>query len=50
MIAQILDYARAVSGWSYADQQRRVAAATGLQGNVPFEAARELQPDLDEDD
>lgn len=48
VIAQILDYARAVSQWSYADLQRRVAAATGRQGNTPFESARELQPDLDE--
>ncbi|PRY69866.1 hypothetical protein [Halomonas ventosae] len=48
VIAQILDYTRAVSQWSYADLQRRVAAATGRKGNVPFEAARELQPDLDE--
>ncbi len=48
VIAQILDYARAISGWSYADLQRRVATATGRKGNVPFEAARELQPDLDE--
>lgn len=48
VIAQILDYARVVSGWTYADLQRRVAAATGRKGNVPFEAARELQPDLDE--
>ncbi|WP_218938145.1 hypothetical protein [Billgrantia lactosivorans] len=48
VIAQILDYARAVSKWSYADLQRRVAVATCLKGNVPFDAARELQPDLDE--
>lgn len=48
VIAQILDYARAVSQWSYADLQRRVAAASGLKGNAPFEAARELKPDLDE--
>lgn len=48
VIAQILDYARAVSSWSYVDLQRRVAAATGRQSNVPFEVARELQPDLDE--
>ncbi|PYG04006.1 hypothetical protein D893_00554 [Thioalkalivibrio sp. ALE21] len=48
VIAQILDYARAVSGWSYADLQRRVAAATGRKGNAPFETAREVQPDLDE--
>nr|WP_299242955.1 hypothetical protein [uncultured Halomonas sp.] len=48
VIAQILDYARAVSRWTYADLQRQVASATGLKGNVPFEAARRLQPDLDE--
>lgn len=48
VIAQILDYARAVSRWSYADLQRQVTAATGQKGNIPFEAARELQPDLDE--
>ncbi|MFC2991630.1 hypothetical protein [Halomonas tibetensis] len=48
VIAQILDYARAVSQWSYADLQRQVATATKREGNVPFEVARELQPDLDE--
>ena len=48
VIAQILDYARAVSRWSYADLQRQVASATGRKGNVPFEVARELQPELDE--
>lgn len=39
VIAQILDYTRAVSQWSYADLQRRVVAATEQKGNVPFEAA-----------
>ena len=36
VVAQLLDYARAVSTWSYSDLQRQVAAATGLKGNVPF--------------
>ena len=48
VIAQILDYARAVSAWGYADLQRRIAASTGRKGNAPFDAARDLAPDLDE--
>jgi hypothetical protein len=36
VVAQLLDYARAVSTWSYSDLQRQVAAATSLKGNVPF--------------
>jgi hypothetical protein len=48
VVAQILDYARAISRWTYADLQRQVAAATGRKGNVPFEAAKALAPDLDE--
>lgn len=35
VIAQVLDYARAISRWTYADLQRQVSAATGLKGNVP---------------
>ena len=48
VVAQILDYARAVSRWTYADLQRQVAAASGRKGNVPFEAAKTLDPALDE--
>jgi len=48
VVAQILDYARAISRWTYADLQRQVAAASGRKGNVPFEAAKGLAPDLDE--
>jgi hypothetical protein len=48
VVAQILDYARAISRWTYADLQRQVAAASGRKGNVPFEAAKALAPDLDE--
>lgn len=48
VVAQILDYARAISRWTYADLQRQVAAASGRKGNVPFEVAKALAPDLDE--
>ena len=37
VVAQTLHYASALSGWSYADLQRQVAAAVGKQGNIPFE-------------
>lgn len=48
VIAQVLDYARAVSNWSYSDLQRQVSAATGRKGNVPYEIAKELNPELTE--
>ncbi len=48
VVAQVLDYARAISRWTYSDLQRQVAMATGLQGNVPFELARERMPGLQE--
>jgi hypothetical protein len=47
-VAQALDYARAISRWSYSDLQRQVSQATGRTGNVPFDLAKELIPDLDE--
>jgi hypothetical protein len=43
-----LDYAQAVSSWSYSDLQRQVAAATGKKGNVPFELAKAQVPGLEE--
>src|SRR5918912_2153575 len=46
VVAQVLDYARAIARWSYADLQRQVAIATGRQGNIPFEIAREHDPSL----
>lgn len=46
VVAQVLDYARAISKWSYADLQRQVSIATGKQGNIPFELARSVNPDL----
>lgn len=36
VVAQTLDYVSALSGWSYADLQARVAAALRRQGNNPF--------------
>lgn len=48
VIAQVLDYARAISRWSYSDLQRQVAAATGQKGNIPFELARVKEPNLEE--
>lgn len=48
VVAQVLDYARAISSWSYSDLQRQVSAATGQQGNVPFQIARNFRSDLQE--
>lgn len=48
VVAQILDYARALVRWSYSDLQRQVAVASGNRGNVPFELARAHNPALAE--
>lgn len=48
VVAQVIDYARAISTWSYSDLQRRVSAATRRKGNIPFELARAEFPDLEE--
>jgi hypothetical protein len=48
VVAQVLDYARAISKWSYSDLQRQVSAATGSKGNRPYEAVKANYPDLDE--
>jgi hypothetical protein len=45
VVAQVLDYARAIARWSYSDLQRQVSAATGKQGNLPFEVLRTMMPD-----
>lgn len=50
VIAQVLDYARAIKQWSYADLQRQVSIATGIKRNVPFEIARQANPTLLEQD
>ena len=48
VVAQVLDYARAISRWSYSDLQRQVSMATGRKGNVPFDLARTRDPSLGE--
>ena len=48
VVAQVLHYAQAVTRWSDADLQRQVSMATRETGNVPFERARRLRPDLAE--
>lgn len=48
VVAQVLDYARAISRWSYSDLQRQVSSAVGEQGNIPFRAAQRLAPYLSE--
>lgn len=50
VVAQVLDYARAISRWSYSDLQRQVAHATGRTGNVPYELAKAQHPELIEHD
>jgi hypothetical protein len=46
VVAQVLDYARAISRWSYSDLQRQVSMATGKHGNLPFERAQAVNPTL----
>jgi hypothetical protein len=48
VVAQVLDYARAISSWSYADLQRQVSAATGEKGNVPFNQVKQHDHQLEE--
>lgn len=48
VVAQILDYAKELSRWSYEDLQRNVSAATGRKGNSLMEIVREKNPGLDE--
>jgi hypothetical protein len=48
VVAQALDYARAISRWSYSDLQRQVAAATGKDGNVPFQHVLAKSPGVTE--
>lgn len=50
VVAQVLDYARAISRWSYSDLQRQVANAAGRTGNVPYELVKAQHPNLIEHD
>ena len=48
VVAQILDYAKELSKWSYEDLQREVSKSLGRKGNVLFEIINDTYPDLDE--
>ncbi len=46
VVAQLLDYARVLARWSYADLQRQVSARTRQAGNVLFQIAQAANPHL----
>ena len=46
VVAQILDYAKEMSRWSFSDLQREVSSRTKLHGNVVFDRVRQGNPDL----
>ncbi len=48
VVAQLLDYARVLVRWSYADLQRQVSARTGRHGNLPFQIVQAADPTIDE--
>jgi len=48
VVGQILDYARALSRFSYEDLQRQIAIATKRQGNVLYELVRQAGAVVDE--
>lgn len=45
VVAQILDYAKELSGWSYADLQREINRRLGIKGNALYDLVRSFDPD-----
>lgn len=48
VVAQVLDYAKELSHWSYEDLQRETSRKLGRKGNALYERVRERYPDTDE--
>lgn len=48
VIGQILDYAKELKQWGYADLQRELSRRTGIKGNSPFKLVSEKFPDINE--
>lgn len=48
VVGQILDYAKELIAWSYADLQREVSRRTGLKGNSPYALVKADFPETDE--
>jgi hypothetical protein len=50
VVAQVIDYAKELSRWTYEDLQREVSKVTKRQGNVLYEIVKARYPDTDEAD
>ena len=48
VIGQILDYAKELASWRYADLQREVSRVLGRKGNVLYDLVREREPAVSE--
>jgi hypothetical protein len=48
VVSQVLDYAKELTTWSYADLQRQVSARTRRTGNVLYELVRDRHPEVQE--
>ena len=48
VVAQILDYAKELKAWSYADIQREVSRRTGIKGNSPYLIVSKQFGEIDE--
>ena len=48
VVAQILDYAKELKAWSYADIQREVSRRTGIKGNSPYLIVSKQYGEIDE--
>ncbi|GAB6194366.1 PDDEXK family nuclease [Desulfocastanea catecholica] len=48
VIAQVLDYAKELKAWSYADIQREVSRRTGIKGNSPFQIVSKRFGEIEE--
>jgi hypothetical protein len=48
VVGQVLDYAKELVHWSFADLQREVSRRTGFKGNAPYELIKRRYQDIDE--
>jgi hypothetical protein len=48
VVAQILDYAKELKGWTYSDLQREISRRTGRKGNSPYQIVCQRFVNIDE--
>ena len=48
VVAQILDYAKELKGWTYSDLQRETSRRTGIKGNSPYQIVLQRFCNIDE--